>query len=245
MNAIQNIAMDLARPGPTPCVYAVQGDSDSRVLKLELKCDGHPWPIPEGVGVAIRYRKPDSTGGTYDTLPDGRKAWTAERNMLTVILAPQVCTAAGKTTMELTLMQEQEQLTTFRLAVCVSGKLAEGEDSEDYTNLAAWLQEQGRGPQGIPGIQGQPGRPGEDGGCYVPSVSQTDASTMKVSFRPSKAEMAAVPGVSIRLPAGRDGANGTPGSDGHTPVRGTDYWTAADIAAIKSYVEDAILGGAW
>ena len=33
--------------------------------------------------------------------------------------------------------------------------------------------------------------------------------------------------------------------DGSTPVRGTDYWTAADIAQIKAYVDDAILGGAW
>lgn len=35
------------------------------------------------------------------------------------------------------------------------------------------------------------------------------------------------------------------GEDGYTPVRGTDYWTAADIAEIKSYVDDAILGGSW
>lgn len=38
---------------------------------------------------------------------------------------------------------------------------------------------------------------------------------------------------------------GRDGDDGKTPVRGTDYWTAADIAEIKSYVDDAILGGAW
>lgn len=35
------------------------------------------------------------------------------------------------------------------------------------------------------------------------------------------------------------------GQDGNTPVRGTDYWTDADIAEIKSYVDEAILGGAW
>lgn len=35
------------------------------------------------------------------------------------------------------------------------------------------------------------------------------------------------------------------GDKGDTPVRGTDYWTSADIAEIKSYVDDAILGGAW
>jgi len=33
--------------------------------------------------------------------------------------------------------------------------------------------------------------------------------------------------------------------DGVSPVRGTDYWTADDIAAIQSYVDDAILGGTW
>ena len=35
------------------------------------------------------------------------------------------------------------------------------------------------------------------------------------------------------------------GNDGYTPVRGTDYWTEVDIAEIKSYVDDAILGGEW
>ena len=29
------------------------------------------------------------------------------------------------------------------------------------------------------------------------------------------------------------------------PVRGKDYWTEEDIATIKGYVDEAILGGAW
>jgi hypothetical protein len=48
--------------------------------------------------------------------------------------------------------------------------------------------------------------------------------------------------------AGKDGADGKDGSngaDGKTPVRGTDYWTEADVAEIKGYVDAAILGGAW
>ena len=32
---------------------------------------------------------------------------------------------------------------------------------------------------------------------------------------------------------------------GYTPVKGVDYWTEEDIAEIKSYVDDAILGGEW
>lgn len=39
--------------------------------------------------------------------------------------------------------------------------------------------------------------------------------------------------------------NGLKGEPGKTPVRGTDYWTKEDIAAIKGYVDEAILGGAW
>lgn len=47
---------------------------------------------------------------------------------------------------------------------------------------------------------------------------------------------------------GSDGAKGDKGDKGDTgysPVRGTDYWTAADKAEIKSYVDDAILNGEW
>ena len=39
--------------------------------------------------------------------------------------------------------------------------------------------------------------------------------------------------------------DGRDGEDGYTPVKGTDYWTDADKAEIKSYVDNAILGGEW
>ena len=42
-----------------------------------------------------------------------------------------------------------------------------------------------------------------------------------------------------------DGADGQNGKDGLTPKRGIDYWTDADKAEIKGYVDEAILGGAW
>ena len=35
------------------------------------------------------------------------------------------------------------------------------------------------------------------------------------------------------------------GGGGYTPIRGVDYWTDADKAEIKSYVDEAILGGEW
>ena len=44
---------------------------------------------------------------------------------------------------------------------------------------------------------------------------------------------------------GEKGEKGDTGANGYTPVRGTDYWTDADKTEIKSYVDQAILGGEW
>lgn len=71
------------------------------------------------------------------------------------------------------------------------------------------------------------GEPGNDGYTPVKGVDYFDGSPGKDGTN------------------GKDGANGKDGQNGYTPVRGTDYWTAADIAEIKSYVDDAILGGEW
>ena len=46
-------------------------------------------------------------------------------------------------------------------------------------------------------------------------------------------------------PKGDVGPRGECGEPGYTPQKGIDYWTEADIAEIKSYVDDAILGGYW
>lgn len=40
-------------------------------------------------------------------------------------------------------------------------------------------------------------------------------------------------------------AQGQPGKDGKTPVRGVDYWTKADQDAIKQWLEDAIENHKW
>ena len=42
---------------------------------------------------------------------------------------------------------------------------------------------------------------------------------------------------------GEQGLQGDKGNDGYTPVKGTDYWTAQDVAEIHSYIDNQI-GGA-
>jgi hypothetical protein len=88
---------------------------------------------------------------------------------------------------------------------------------------------------------GGTGEAGEDGGYYTPSVD----SAGNLTWTASKAGMPSVSGANIKGPTGATGPAGKDGANGTTPVRGTDYWTSADIAEIKGYVDDAILNGAW
>lgn len=138
----------------------------------------------------------------------------------------------------------------------------------DYSDiLAAWderiteLEKRGGG--------GGTGADGEDGGYYTPNVSQPNSGTMKVSFTPSKADMAKIEDTTINLPSGPKGAdgmspvasvtdivgghrititdkNGTKtvdvmdGKDGQTPKKGTDYWDSEEKAEIVAEVIDSI-----
>ena len=91
------------------------------------------------------------------------------------------------------------------------------------------------------------GKPGEDGFSPIAKVTQTeDGAKITITDKDGTTE--------VVVTNGKNGNDGyTPqknidyfdGKDGKTPVRGTDYWTSADIAEIKSYVDEAILGGAW
>lgn len=83
---------------------------------------------------------------------------------------------------------------------------------------------------GQDGINGQNGVDGKDGVSVTHSWNGTMLTISSASGSSS---------VDLK------GADGKDGIDGYTPQRGTDYWTDYDKAEIKSYVDEAILGGAW
>lgn len=95
-------------------------------------------------------------------------------------------------------------------------------------------------------IEGTKGEPGADG--ITPTIGSNGNWFLGATDtgKPSRGETGA---------PGKDGANGetgpqgpkgdpgTPGAAGHTPVKGTDYWTAADKQEIVNNVLAALPDG--
>lgn len=105
-------------------------------------------------------------------------------------------------------------------------------DTEDYSSLVGAVNEVHRLAE----------EAAKKGNYYLPTVTQTGEQTICFDFSPSDAGMPALEPVELTLP---QGPKGEKGDMGEAPVRGRDYWTAADVAEIQSYVDNAILGGSW
>ena len=131
--------MDLKAKGAIALVDAVQDDVFCRALCLELYDGGTAWEIPEDAAVLVTYQKEDGTGGEYDTLPDGTSGWSAESNRLTVMLAPQVMTAAGAVRLAITVMTETARISTFDTVILVHRKPGFEGVSENYRYSVGYL----------------------------------------------------------------------------------------------------------
>ena len=124
-----------------------------------------------------------------------------------------------------------------------------------------------QGPAGAPGKDGADGKPGTAGADGVTPhigdngnwyLGSTDTGKPSRGATGAKGDAGATGPAGPAGPAGapgKDGANGetwpqgpkgdpgTPGAAGHTPVKGTDYWTAADKQEIVNDVLAAFPDG--
>ena len=111
--------MDLAKPARMPRVDTVHKDQYTRQLVLHLLEDSKPWMIPEDVNILISYIRSDGTGGSYDTLPSGKKAWEAEENKLTVELTPDMLAIPGAAMMAVDMLKGSCKVSTFTIMLYI------------------------------------------------------------------------------------------------------------------------------
>ncbi len=140
MIVTHKLSMNFDGMDTIPWTEVMQNDCDSRMLEISLTEQGSPWTLPTDVQVRLRYVKPDGTGGEYDLLPDGTLAWRAEGNVVTVALAPQLCTVAGVVYCTLVLLQGASELKTFVFYLLVQPDPATMQTaSEDYYRIRGYL----------------------------------------------------------------------------------------------------------
>ena len=98
------------------------------------------------------------------------------------------------------------------------------------------------GPPGKNGAQGEPGPAGSDGFSPIATVTQTETgATISIQDKSGTTTATITNGAKgDKGDPGEIGPQGEQGPAGYTPVRGTDYWTAADQAQIVQDVLAAL-----
>lgn len=141
-----NITIDLSRMNVVPVLQMVQSDQYSRDIAFSLTFENSPWTIPSGTTAIVRYRKRDGTGGSYDTMPDGAKAYTIGTGKVTVKLAPQVLTVPGIAELSVALVNGKEYLHTFPLKIDVQRNPGLAATSENYFKVIGAVASSGWEP---------------------------------------------------------------------------------------------------
>jgi hypothetical protein len=127
-----------------PCrLHMVQGDSNSRTIVATLWDGAQPYSVPDGSSVMVRFRKPDGTGGLYDSSEAGETISYAG-NVVTAPVATQMLAVAGDVFAEIDIFGSgsgtaAERLATFRFVVEVAPCVLPDAEiiSSDYYNVLA------------------------------------------------------------------------------------------------------------
>ena len=187
--------------------------------------------IAAGGSVVIEGTVSDDMSEVTITTPDAwtlvSEAWNSEKRPLVVLrLSDDLC-AYLTSVSTMTVDGQSQGVALFSLP-----PIRQLGSTPPYS---IWLDESGgaailpvesiNGADGI-GIQSveQTTTSTVDGGINVITVTKTDGTSSTFTVRNGS--------------KGSTGATGAAGKDGYTPVKGTDYWTADDIAAIQSYINE-------
>ena len=187
--------------------------------------------IAAGGSVVIEGTVSDDMSEVTITTPDAwtlvSEAWNSEKRPLVVLrLSDELC-AYLTSVSTITVDGQSTGMALFSLP-----PVRHLGSTPPYS---IWLDESGgaailpvesiNGADGI-GIQSveQTTTSTVDGGANIITVTKTDGTSSTFTVKNGS--------------KGSTGATGAAGKDGYTPVRGTDYWTAGDIAAIQSYIDE-------
>ena len=145
MTITTQIEIDLQHTATRPVVYAKQGDTFTREVKVCLYDGGKAANINseapvsgDGVTAVIRFKKPDGTSGIYDELENGNPAYiigSGDTNIITIRLAAVVTTCPGDVLVDAVILAGTKTIAIFNFIVRVEKSPTAGTvPSNDYYN---------------------------------------------------------------------------------------------------------------
>lgn len=143
MNIKHSIGLNLSADAIPGRLHMVQGDSNSRTIVATLWDGAQLYSISAGAAIMVRFRKPDGTGGLYDTSESGQKV-SYTGSIVTAPVATQMLAVAGDVFAEIDIFgggdgAAAERLATFRFVVEVAPCVLPDAEiiSSDYYNILA------------------------------------------------------------------------------------------------------------
>lgn len=143
MQITQSIDLNLSIDAIPPSLHMPQGDG-GRIISAALWDGAAPYSPPDGTLCMLRFRKPDGTGGLYDTAEDGTKISLAN-SVATIPVALQVLAMGGSVRCQVELyapaaegeLLSANRLATFAFVVAVAPSVYPDAKiiSGDYVNI--------------------------------------------------------------------------------------------------------------
>ena len=134
----KEVTMNLSYRESPIVVDVLQGDS-ARALTIHFLAGDAPWTMPENATILLQYACADGTGGILDTLEDGVAAYSVSDGALTIFLSEGMCSVAGTTKLQVTIIGDGKQISTFPVEVRVMGQVSANAVRGNYSNLQQWL----------------------------------------------------------------------------------------------------------
>ena len=260
MQYVQPIKLDVANRNLYKCIYAKQGDAKSRYIKATILVNGEKVTISSGMTAKFRAKKPDGKAILNPAVVNGDGTVTFE-------LTKQTLAADGVVDADIVISSASgDVLSTVPFKIEVEkaphGSLADSKNEmlvlqKLIDDSEAAIKKLGNVKDGKDGVSPTVSTAATTGGTKV-TITDAKGSHEFVVKDGAKGDAgetgpAGAPGkdgaVGPAGPAGapgKDGAvgpQGPAGAPGKTPVRGTDYWTAADKQEIVNSVIAALPDG--
>ena len=137
----KEVNMNLNYRGAPIVLDVLQGDS-ARALIIRFATGENPWEIPADAQIVVQYQCQDGSGGVFDSQSDGMCAYSVNGDTLTLSLPSALCAVPGNTNLQVSILSEGKQVTTFPVTLQVLPQVNAAIAAGDYTNLQQWLDMQ-------------------------------------------------------------------------------------------------------